>query len=90
MNGTSSVTVVPMAALSLPSSISIADPSELVLVYVPLVLLQKYRNTEIITVRVLDEAQHCGEALLTLEYEFRSQMAISYDSVGFYHIACGV
>ena len=52
--------------------------------------LQKYRNTEIITVRVLDEAQHCGEALLTLEVMVRSRVAISYDSVGFYHIACGV
>ena len=32
----------------------------------PLSDVQKYRNTEIITVRVLDEAQHCDEALLTL------------------------
>ena len=52
--------------------------------------VRKYRNTEIITVRVLDEAQHCGKTLLTLEKMYRSRMAISYDSVGFYHIACGV
>ena len=39
---------------------------------------------------VLDEAQHCGEALLTIESEFRSRVAISYDSVGFYHMTCGV
>ena len=44
---------------------------------------QKYRNTEIITVRVLDEAQHCGEALLTLEIMYRSRIAVSYDGAGF-------
>ena len=30
-------------------------------------VIQKYRNTEIITVRMLDEAHHCGKALLTIE-----------------------
>ena len=51
------------------------------------------RNTEIqkfITVRVLDRAHPCVAALLTIEYMVRSRMAISYDGMGFYHIACGV
>ena len=56
----------------------------------PALSQQKYRNTEIIAVRVLDEAQHCGKTLLTLEIMYRSRVAISYDSVGFYHMTCGV